>query len=336
MTELVEYKESEEVDLESMALRYGPGSTETTLRPTVAAMEHHMHRKYAVLDHGFCCLRDYMGDQESVVNAARISYGRGTKTPSDNRNLIRYLIRHKHTTPLEMCEIKLHVKLPIFVARQWIRHRMASVNEYSARYSVLDKEFYIPKIEHIQPQSSDNKQGRKGGLTGEQAEAVQRMLRFDAEECYRDYESLLGNDERLPPEEFKDTEDGMPSPLLHPDYPGIARELARINLTLNTYTQFIWKIDLHNLLNFLHLRADPHAQYEIRAYAETLLCIVEDWVPIVMEAFQEYRLDAFTLSGSMIGAINERLAGHKVDPAGFGLSKREWAELVKVIPGLDS
>jgi thymidylate synthase (FAD) len=235
-----------------------------------------------VLDHGFVRVVDYMGDDAAVVQAARVSYGAGTRAVRDDRGLIRYLVRHRHTTPIEMCELKLHVKLPIFVARQWIRHRTANVNEVSARYSILDREFYLPAPADLAAQSSTNRQGRGAPLSPEEAAGVLDLLRRDATQAATTYERLLN-----------DRGDGEAT---DPDAPQLARELARINLGLGTYTQWYWKIDLHNLLHFLSLRADPHAQLEIRRYADAIGSIVADWVPHVWEAFEDYRLRGTTLS----------------------------------------
>ena len=281
-----------------------------TRRATVPALEAMLYQAMPVLDHGFVRVIDYMGDDGAVVQAARVSYGRGTRKVSEDAGLIRYLMRHRHSTPFEMCEIKYHVKLPIFVARQWIRHRMANVNEYSARYSILDREFYIPAPEHLAAQSASNRQGRGDVLQGEEAEAVLRLLRDDAALTYDHYAQMLN-------------EDGA-----DPARQGLARELARMNLTLNTYTQWYWKSDLHNLLNFLSLRADAHAQYEIRVYAEAMLRTVEAWVPATFAAFQDYRMGAVTLSAGMLAVVRRLLAGESVEQAGSGLSKREWTELM--------
>ena len=285
-----------------------------TRRPTVAAMEDLLYRPIAVLDHGFVRVVDYMGDDAAVVQAARVSYGRGTRRVSEDRGLIRYLMRHWHTSPFEMCAIKLHVKLPIFVARQWIRHRMASVNEYSARYSILDREFYLPAPDSVSTQSTSNRQGRGDGVGPEQAAQVIDLLRADAERCHADYQWLLNTDD-----------DGQP---VDPDRSSLARELARINLTLNTYTQWYWKTDLHNLMHFLRLRADTHAQYEIRAYADVLIDVLEKWVPITHEAFQEYRLGAVQLSRTGVDVVRRLLAGEAVDQPNSGLAPREWRELM--------
>jgi thymidylate synthase (FAD) len=285
----------------------------STMRPTVRALEDMLYTAHPVLDHGFVRVVDYMGDDTSVVQAARVSYGRGTKQVSDDRNLIRYLLRHSHTTPFEMAEIKLHVKLPIFVARQWIRHRTASVNEYSARYSILDKEFYVPERSKLAAQSSTNRQGREGVLDSNEADRVLMILRRDAETAYSDYLDMLNLDEN--------------DNVLSENRSGLARELARMNLSLNFYTQWYWKIDLHNFMNFLRLRADPHAQFEIRAYADALLEIFRTWCPISYEAFLEYKLHAALLSKSSIAVINRALQGEKITQATSGLSKREWDEL---------
>ena len=263
-----------------------------------------------------------MGDDGAVVQAARVSYGRGTQTRSSDRTLIRYLMRHHHTTPFEMCEIKLHVKLPIFVARQWVRHRTANINEYSARYSILDREFYIPDPEVIASQSEGNRQGRGGLVPAEQAAWVQQLLIEDATRAYDHYGELLNQDSN-----------GSP---LDPNRDGLARELARINLSLNYYTQWYWKVDLHNLLNFLHLRADPHAQYEIRVYAEAILDqIVKLWVPLSHEAFLDYRLNARTLSSQAIQMVRRLVSGHRAAVEamrdGSGIGQREWDELMDVL-----
>ncbi len=284
-----------------------------TRRATVPALEAMLYQAMPVLDHGFVRVVDYMGDDAAVVQAARVSYGRGTRRVSEDAGLIRYLMRHRHSTPFEMCEIKFHVKLPIFVARQWIRHRTANVNEYSARYSVMDREFYIPAPEHLAAQSAVNRQGRGAVLDGEEAAEVLDLLRTDAARSYDHYAYMLNEDNDDAPRD--------------PARQGLARELARMNLTLNTYTQWYWKTDLHNLLSFLGLRADSHAQYEIRAYAAPMLDTVRAWVPATYAAFEDYRLGAVTLSAKMLQVVRRRLAGDPVEQADSGLSKREWAEL---------
>jgi thymidylate synthase (FAD) len=290
-----------------------------TRRATVPALEDMLYRPLPVLDHGFIRVIDYMGDDGAIVQAARVSYGRGTRKVSEDAGLIRYLMRHHHTTPFEMCEIKYHVKLPIFIARQWIRHRTANVNEYSARYSILDREFYIPAPENLAAQSATNRQGRGAMLEGEEAARVLDILRADAARCHDHYLDLLNEDTSGAPRD--------------PSRQGLARELARMNLTLNTYTQWYWKTDLHNLFHFLALRADAHAQYEIRAYAEVMLRTVETWVPLAYGAFRDYRLGAVTLSAPMRAALRRMLAGERVEQADSGLSKREWAEFLAAING---
>ncbi len=288
-----------------------------TRRPTVPALEAMLFQPIPVLDHGFVRVIDYMGDDSAIVQAARVSYGRGTKAANEDRGLIRYLMRHRHSTPFEMCEIKFHVKLPIFVARQWIRHRTSNVNEYSARYSILDREFYIPAPDKLAAQSSSNRQGRGEVLEGAEAARVLDLLREDATRNYDHYIEMLNEDEA--------------GNILDPSRQGLARELARMNLTLNAYTQWYWKCDLHNLLNFLALRADAHAQFEIRAFAEAMLSTVEAWVPLAYAAFRDYRLGAVTLSSQMLGIVQRMLAGEAVTQEGSGLSKREWRELMEVL-----
>ena len=291
--------------------------TQATRRATVAALEEILYQPIAVLDHGFVRVIDYMGDDAAIVQAARVSYGRGTRRVSEDRGLINYLMRHRHTTPFEMCEIKYHVKLPIFVARQWIRHRTANVNEYSARYSILDNEFYIPMPEHLAAQATTNRQGRGDVLEGEAARRVLDLLREDSERAYAGYAAMLNEDEA-----------GAP---IDPAWPGLARELARMNLSLNFYTQWYWKIDLYNLMHFLGLRADPHAQYEIRAYAEAMLATMQRWVPSAHAAFLEYRMNAASISATGLKVIQRLLAGEPVDQAASGLSPREWRELMATL-----
>ena len=293
------------------------GSRSETRRVTAPALEAVLYQPLPVLDHGFVRVVDYMGDDAAVVQAARVSYGKGTRKVSEDRGLINYLMRHRHTTPFEMCEIKYHVKLPIFVARQWIRHRTANVNEYSARYSILDKEFYVPDRDQLATQSRSNRQGRGATLEGDEASRVLRLLREDAERCYADYVEMLNEDEE--------------GNVVDPDRRGLARELARMNLTLNVYTQWYWKIDLYNLLHFLSLRADAHAQYEIRAYAETMLDTVKRWVPLVYEAFMEYQMGGAHLSAKGLEVVRRLIRGEKVEQAESGMSPREWRELMAVL-----
>jgi thymidylate synthase (FAD) len=288
-----------------------------TRRATVPALEEMLYEPLPVLDHGFIRVVDYMGDDAAIVQAARVSYGRGTRRTSEDQGLINYLMRHRHTTPFEMCEIKYHVKLPIFVARQWIRHRTANVNEYSGRYSILDNEFYIPASEHLAAQATTNRQGREQVLEGSAAQRILDFLRRDAERAYAGYAELLNEDTS-----------GTP---IDPGRPGLARELARMNLSLNFYTQWYWKTDLHNLMHFLSLRADAHAQYEIRAYAEAMLRTLARWVPMTHAAFLEYRMNAATISAAGLAVIRRLLAGETVTPEASGLSRREWRELMAVL-----
>ncbi|MDB9818387.1 FAD-dependent thymidylate synthase [Pelagibacterales bacterium] len=290
-------------------------NSNTTLRATVPSLEEILYKPLQALDHGFVRVIDYMGDDTAIVQSARVSYGKGTKKITNDKGLIKYLMRHWHSTPFEMCEIKLHVKLPIFIARQWIRHRTANVNEYSARYSILDKEFYIPSVENLASQSQLNKQGRAENLSPEEAEKVINILKNDAEQTYNNYEVMLN-----------ENSDGE---ILDEGSMGIARELARMNLTLNTYTQWYWKIDLNNLLHFLKLRADAHAQYEIRVYADIILDIVKKWVPITYEAFEDYRVGGTQLSAKEILILKKIIKGETIDPDAEGISKREWGELQK-------
>jgi thymidylate synthase (FAD) len=291
--------------------------TAPTRRATVPALEEILYEALPVLDHGFVRVVDYMGDDAAVVQAARVSYGRGTKRVSEDRGLINYLMRHRHTTPFEMCEIKYHVKLPIFVARQWIRHRTANVNEYSARYSILDKEFYLPAPKDLAAQATTNAQGRGTVLDAAAAERVLDLLRQEAGRAYRSYAVLLN--------------DGSAGAPVDPERPGLARELARMKLSLDFYTQWYWKIDLYNLMHFLSLRADPHAQFEIRAYAEAMLGTLERWVPMTYAAFREYRLNAATISATGLSVIRRLAAGETVEQKASGLAPREWRELMALL-----
>ncbi len=285
-----------------------------TKRVIAPELEKVLFEAIPILDHGFIRVIDYMGDDTSIVQAARVSYGKGTKKVSTDSGLIKYLMRHWHSTPFEMCEIKYHIKLPIFIARQWIRHRTANVNEYSARYSILDKEFYLPSQENLAAQSKNNRQGRGEVLTGNQAKKILDLLKSDAERTYDNYETMLN--ERY---------DGS---VIDEKKSGLARELARMNLTLNTYTQWYWKTDLLNLMNFLRLRADSHAQFEIRAYADVMLDTLKKWVPITYEAFMDYRVGGTEVSLKGKSILKDLISGKKVDIEGSGLSKREWNELM--------
>lgn len=290
-----------EQQLEIEAARATP---RLTLRAVSEGMEARLYHAAPVLDHGFVRVIDYMGDDSAIVQAARVSYGAGTKHVQNDEGLIRYLMRHWHSTPFEMCEIKLHVKLPVFVARQWIRHRTANVNEYSARYSILDREFYIPEPSQLAAQSTVNNQGRGEVLTGAESARVLEMLKSDAARSYDHYQEMLSQDGQQ----------------------GLARELARMNLPMNIYTQWYWKVDLHNLFHFLRLRADAHAQYEIRVYAEAIAEAVKDWVPLAFAAFEDYRMGGITLSAKAIAVLKRRLNGEKVEQADSGMSKGEWRE----------
>ena len=300
-------EQSQEIkDLQSQSFK--------TKRVTAPELEEILYEALPILDHGFIRVIDYMGNDNSIVQAARVSYGKGTKKVNTDSGLIKYLMRHWHSTPFEMCEIKYHVKLPIFIARQWIRHRTANVNEYSARYSILDKEFYLPSKENLAAQSTNNRQGRGNVISGGQAEEVLSLLKDDAERTYKNYEEMLN--ERY---------DGS---VIDESKTGLARELARMNLTLNTYTQWYWKTDLLNLMNFLRLRADHHAQYEIRAYADVMLNTLKRWVPITYDAFMDYRVGGTEISSKGKEIIKKLIKGEKISIEETDLSKREWNELM--------
>jgi thymidylate synthase (FAD) len=288
------------------ALRAAPRQT---LRAVSEGMEAHLYNAIPVLDHGFIRVVDYMGDDAAICQAARVSYGKGTKSVQNDEGLIRYLMRHWHSTPFEMCEVKLHVKLPVFVASQWIMHRTANVNEYSARYSILDREFYIPAPEHIAAQSVVNNQGRGEALTGAEAARVLDILKTDSERSYDNYQAMISDDGQR----------------------GLARELARMNLPANIYTQWYWKVDLHNLLHFLRLRADAHAQYEIRVYADAICSVVADWVPFAYAAFEDYRLGGATLSETALECVRRMLKGEAVTQETSGMSKGEWREFEQLL-----
>ncbi len=290
----------------------------STKRATVESLEKILHDPIKILDHGFIRVIDYMGDDSAVVQAARVSYGKGTKQVSQDKGLINYLMRHRHTTPFEMCDIKFHIKLPIFVARQWIRHRTASVNEYSARYSILGNEFYLPDASNIAAQSASNRQGRSdNSVPPEVADKVLHILKNDALKCYSHYIEMMNEDEK--------------GNVVNEDAIGITRELARMNLTLNYYTEWYWKINLHNLLHFLALRSDSHAQYEIRVYASAMLDIVKNWVPYVYEAFEEHNLYSARFSRTGLNVIKRMIGGEKLSQETSGLSKREWNELQEAL-----
>jgi thymidylate synthase (FAD) len=290
-----------------------------TRRTTVPELEEVLYEALPVLDHGFVRVIDYMGDDAAIVQAARVSYGRGTKRTRDDAGLINYLMRNSHTSPFEMCEIKLHVKLPIFVARQWVRHRTASLNEYSARYSVLDSEFYIPDADKLAAQSTANRQGRDEVLNAAEGEKVRELLRSDAEQAFEHYHDMLN-----------EGTGGQPA---DEDRQGLARELARIGLPVSTYTQWYWKVNLHNLLHFLGLRADAHAQWEIRAYADVILDVVKRWAPLTHAAFMNYQVGGAHLTPEGLAIVRKLIKSESVDESAIQMSPREWREL-KVILGL--
>jgi len=269
-------------------------------------------REFKCLDKGFVRLVDYMGDDCSIVQAARVSYGKGTKSVSEDNSLIRYLMRNMHTSPFEMVEFKFHVKLPIFVARQWIRHRTANVNEYSGRYSEMPDDFYLPEIEQIRLQSTTNKQGRSvDSIDREKADEIILKMKNKQSELYSEYSDLL--------------------------HSGLAREIARINLPLSNYTEWYWKIDLHNLFHFLLLRLDHHAQYEIRIYAEAIAHIIKQIVPLAYSAFEDYILSSIRFSNNELQAIKMMLNNNLPDDnllKEIGLGTREISEFkdkIKII-----
>jgi len=265
-----------------------------------------------------------MGNDSSVVQSARVSYGAGTKQVNADKGLINYLMAHRHTTPFEMCEIKFHIKLPIFIARQWIRHRTANVNEYSARYSIMEDEFYVPKAQNLAAQSLQNHQGRDegGSLNADEQKIVLDILKKDSQNCYDNYLNMINQDKK--------------GNIIDENKDGVARELARMNLTLNCYTQWYWKIDLHNLFHFLALRVDSHAQYEIREYAKIMLDMVQKWVPHSYAAFVKNRMNGEEFSSGAVLAIKKMLKGEKVSQEDTNLSKREWGELLNKLEISDS
>ena len=254
----------------------------STKRPVSLGAEKWLGKPTKCLDHGFVYLVDYMGNDLSIEQAARVSYGGGTRKVSETTGLIRYLRRHAHTTPFEMVELKFHAKMPIFVARQWIRHRTVSVNEISGRYSKLDKEFYVPEKTVLAEQSTNNKQGRGKTIPEKYADEVRKILLEDGNTNYDHYENLVNTDVEGNPKDK--------------DKPMLARELARMELSLNYYTQWYWKINLHNFMHFSELRLDPHAQYEIRIYAEAMSKIVKSAFPIAWQAFEDYDLNSQKLT----------------------------------------
>ena len=288
-----------------------------TLRETSPGVEALLYKPIPVLDHGFVRVIDYMGTDSAIVQAARVSYGKGTKKVNEDAGLINYLMRHWHSTPFEMCEIKFHIKLPIFIARQWIRHRTANVNEYSGRYSIMDKEFYIPDASQLASQSKQNHQGRGDVLEGAEAQRVLQLLKEDSLRAYEHYEEMLNLDPA--------------GNVLDEKKDGLARELARMNLSLNFYTQWYWKIDLHNLMHFLRLRADAHAQYEIRVYADAMIDVMKAWVPLAAKAFEDYRMGSASLSAKGLTVIKHMIDGKNVTQEESGMSKGEWRELMALL-----
>lgn len=272
------------------------------MRPVSAELEQLLGKEIPVLDKGFVRVIDYMGNDAAVVQAARVSYGQGTKSVSSDTGLIRYLLSNAHTSPFEMCELKVHMKLPIFVARQMVRHRTANINEYSGRYSVMNDEWYVPDDSHILQQDTTNKQGSSGFV-----DKVTRMLFKDSmnQACANSFSWYNKFLER-----------------------GVSRETSRIALPLNTYTEWYWKCDLHNLLRFLTLRADSHAQYEVRAYAYVLGDIVKQWTPITYQAWVDYEFEKFVLSSKSKRILKQALSGQPISQQGSGLTKREWMQLI--------
>lgn len=258
-------------------------------REIVDAAEALLDQEIRVLDKGFVRLVDYLGGDARIVQAARVSYGAGTRTVREDRGLIHYLMRNEHTSPFEQVILTFHCKMPIFVARQWVRHRTARLNEISGRYSVMQDEFYRPEPEQIRLQSKSNKQGRSDeSVSPEEAQGLLENLSTEQAAIYKHYETML---ER-----------------------GIARELARMNLPLSLYTEWYWQIDLHNLFRFLRLRMDPHAQYEIREYANAMARCASAVSPLAYEAFEEHWLNSITFSRTECAALSRLLAG---EPSGL-------------------
>ncbi|MFL1780675.1 FAD-dependent thymidylate synthase [Candidatus Hepatincolaceae symbiont of Richtersius coronifer] len=314
-----------------------------TSRSTNSMLEEMLFKEQPVLDKGFIRLVDYMGGDEAIVQAARVSYGKGTKTLNDDRALIRYLLKHKHTTPFEMCEIKFHIKTPLFIARQWLRHRTASVNEYSARYSIMEEDYYIPNLEQIKTQSVSNKQGRGEEFSSEKANVIRKELQTISKEAFGYYYNFLeengeiNNSKGATNSQNNLLQQGTSAPEINsiPSKPILAKEIARIILPVNVYTQFYWKINLHNLLHFLKLRADYHAQYEIREYAIKILEVVKLWVPVTYQAFLDYSLNAKLFSQQEVALIKHLIEGKEIKMEDSGLSKREWAEFNHNFKGKD-
>lgn len=285
-----------------------------TRRAMSENLEKILYERIDVLDKGFIRVIDYMGNDSSIVQAARVSYGAGTKKNNSDKSLINYLMRNEHTSPFEMCELKLHLKMPIFVARQWIRHRTANVNEYSARYSILKNEFYFPNIDEICEQSVNNKQSRGEPVSGEYAGRILDMIKQDSIRSYDHYQLMLNTDDC--------------GNVIDQSRPSIAREISRITLPLNTYTEFYWKIDLHNLLRFVMLRATSHAQLEIRKYALIIKEIVQEWVPFTYEAFEKHVLKSFKLSNDCLEIVKSLIDGGDPKFEDHTVGTSEWNELM--------
>lgn len=277
-------------------------------RIVVEAAEALLDQTIPVLDKGFVRLVDYMGGDERIVQAARVSYGAGTKSYRQDRGLIHYLIRNWHTSPIEQVQLTFHTKMPIFVARQWVRHRTARLNEISGRYSVMRDEFYVPGPEHVCSQSDSNKQGRGDALPWDEAQAIIAAMEQEQKLAYANYESLLEK--------------------------GVARELARANLPVSLYTEWYWQIDLHNLFHFLRLRLDPHAQYEIRVFAEALATCAQAVAPLAYEAFSEHILGSVSFSRAEAAALAQLLDGKLVELEGRALAlfEQKVAQMREAIP----
>ena len=278
-------------------------------RIIVEAAEELLDREIKVLDKGFVRLVDYMGGDQRIVQAARVSYGAGTKSYRQDRGLIHYLIKNWHTSPFEQVQLTFHTKMPIFVARQWVRHRTARLNEISGRYSVMKDEFYVPNPENIRPQSEDNKQGRsEERFSADQEQEIIRLFADEQKSIYANYENLLELN--------------------------VARELARNNLPLSMYTEWYWQIDLHNLFHFLRLRMDPHAQYEIRVYAEAMAQCARAVAPMAYEAFEEHILGSVNFSRAECEALAALLSGEPIELTGRNLASFEAkvAKLKAAVP----
>lgn len=287
--------------------------------PLIDVMGGAARREVKVHEHGFLALVDVMPRlvpqgqtaDSAIVQAARVSYGAGTKQVNEDRGLIRYLLRHRHTTPFEMVELKFHVAMPIFVARQWIRHRTANVNEYSARYSILPDRFYVPSLDAVRKQSGSNRQGGEELFKADDAQEAKTAQQF------LDY--------------LKAVEDFYPRYLGLTEQ-GVSRELARIALPVNMYTEWYWKCDLHNTLRFLGLRIDAHAQAEIRDYATAMLALLTEVVPITVEAWRDYELDSVRLSRLEVEALKEAIVGNS---SRLGTENKreqaEWAQKAKML-----